>query len=163
MNEQEILESLRTVEFFHDIDEEHLKRVSAISRFVEFTAQQDIFHEDELAKDVYAIISGKVSLVICTPEAGCRQLMVAADGDLIGWSPVVGRHRLSDTAHTLAPTKAIAIDGPGILALSEQHPEFGFEFMKRVAQVLAERLSATRMQILDICGVRLPEVVLESD
>jgi hypothetical protein len=35
--------------------------------------------------------------------------------------------------------------------------------MHRAAQVLAQRLGATRLQLLDMTGQRLPEVVLESD
>ncbi len=111
----DIVKILRDVEFFHGITDEYLERVAAISKIVEFPGRHDIFREHETAKEVYIIIGGRVSLVICAPPFGCRQLMEVGDGELIGWSPLVGRARLSDTARTLTPTKAIAMDGERIL------------------------------------------------
>jgi CRP-like cAMP-binding protein len=159
----DIAQTLRGVEFFHDIAAEYLQRVAAISKIVEFPARHDIFREHEPAKDVFILISGRVSLVICAPTVGCRQLMEVSDGELIGWSPLVGRSRLSDTARTLTPTKAIAMDGDQILALCAKDPRFGFEFMHRAAQTLASRLSATRIQLLKMGGEHLPQVQMESD
>ena len=163
MSNQMILDALRRVEFFHGIADEHLERLVPISRLREFPSNEAIFLENEAAKDVYLILSGKVSLIICAPKVGCRQLMEVGAGELISWSPLVKRTRLSDTARTLTPTKAIALDGDEILELCASEPEFGFEFMRRSAQVLAQRLAATRLQLLEMSGGRLPEAHLESD
>lgn len=163
MSDKRVVELLSGADFLAGMAEEHVQKLAEISRLAEYPAHVDIFHEDERAKDVYVIISGRVSLVICTPKVGCRQLMQVGSGELIGWSPLVGRARLSDTAHTLEATTAIIIDGDRILALCAEHPEFGFEFIYRVAKVLAERLRATRMQLLDICGVSLPRYQTETD
>ena len=113
----DIVSALRGIEFFHNIPDEYLNRVATISRIVEFPGRHVIFREYESAKDVYFIISGRVSLVISAPPFGCRQLMEVTAGELIGWSPLVGRSLLSDTAQTLIPTEAIAVDGQRILAL----------------------------------------------
>lgn len=159
----DIASTLRGVEFFHDIADEYLNRVAAISRIVEFPGRHDIFREHEPAKDVYFIISGTVSLVICAPPFGCRQLMEVTSGELIGWSPLVGRQRLSDTAQTVTPTKAICVDGQKILALCAEDPRFGFEFMHRAAQTLASRLTATRLQLMKSSGHLFPQIQIESD
>ena len=136
----DIKDTLRGIEFFHDIDSQHLERVAAISKIVEFPAHFDIFREHDRADHVYFIVSGRVSLAVCAPRVGCRQLVEVGKGELIGWSPLVGRARLSDSARTLAVTKAIALDGNRILELCEKNPAFGFEFMRRAAQTLASRL-----------------------
>lgn len=164
MSEQTILDALQEVEFFRGISEEHLQRLVAISKFVEFPAEYDIFKEREPAKDIFVIVSGEISLVIHTPKTGHRQLSIISAGDLIGWSSLLPtRHRLYDTAHTITATKAISIAGEEMLQYCEQYPEFGFEFIKRAAGVLADRLSATRLQILEICGGRLPQAQIEAD
>lgn len=159
----DLISALRVVEFFEGFADEHLQRVAAISRQVEFPAHHTIFHEDERAKEVYVILSGRVSLVYCAPRVGCRQLMEVGPGELVGWSPLVGRARLSDSAQTLSPTTVIAMDGERILALCEENPRFGFEFMHRAAQTLASRVNATREQVFKLNGALLPEVQLESD
>ena len=157
------VETLRSSNFFVDLPEDQLNRLLSIAREVEFDAREAIFHEHDPAKDVYLIVSGKVSLAVCAPKVGCRQIMEVSDGDLIGWSPLLGRPRLSDTAHTLSPTKAIAFEGSQLLELCRENPEFGFEFMLRTAKVLAERLSATWIRLLDLYGPKLQNTVIESD
>lgn len=163
MSDPTIVETLRNVKFFHDITDDHLERLADIAKFVEFPARKEIFHEHDKAKDVFVIVSGQVSLVICEPKVGCRQLMEVGAGELVGWSPLVGRPRLSDTARTLTPTKALVIDGERALALCSEDTEFGFEFMHRTAMALAQRLSATRLQLLEMSGFQLPDVQIESD
>jgi CRP/FNR family transcriptional regulator, cyclic AMP receptor protein len=159
----ETLTPLREMEFFRGIAQEHLQRVAEISKVVDFPARHDIFHENEFATDIYFVIDGQVSLSVCTPHAGCRQLMEVGPGELIGWSPLIGRPLLSDTARTLTPTIAIAIDGQKILKICAEDPRFGFDFMQRAAQTLGTRLSALRLQLLQLGGPHLPRVQMESD
>ncbi len=163
MSEPAILDTLRGVEFFQEIADEHLHRVAEIARPVEFPANSEMFHEHDIAKDVYVIVSGQVSLVICQPKVGCRQLMQVGDGEFVGWSPLVGRAHLTDTAHTLTAVKALAFDAEALLAQCSADPKFGLEFMQRVAVALAQRLSATRLQLLKLSGMALPAIQIESD
>lgn len=163
MIDTSILETFRGLEFFRGIADTHLERLAAIANFVEFPAHTEMFREHEHAKNVYVIVSGRVSLVICQPKVGCRQLVEVGGGELIGWSPLVGRNRLSDTAWTLTPIKALSMEGAEVLELCEKNCDLGFQFMRRASQVLAERLSATRMQLFEMGGSQLPNVQIESD
>lgn len=163
MSVQTMSGQLQESGFFSDLPEEQLQHLAAIGREVEYRARAEIFHEHEPAKDVFLITSGKVALVICEAGLGCRQIMSVKEGDLIGWSPLLDRPRLSDTARTLTPVKAIAFDGGKLLELCKQNPKFGYQFMRRTAMVLSERLNAVRWQLVDVHGVNLPEVELESD
>jgi len=142
--------------FFRQIPEEHLAGVAEICRVVELPARTTIFEEYERAKDVYVILSGEVSLLICEPKDACRQIAVVGEGDLVGWSPLVGRPRLSDTAVTQTPVKALVFDGNELLEFCRANPAFGFEFMRQAASALAMRLSGTRLQLLQMCGNRFP-------
>lgn len=163
MSELTILETLRNIGFFHGIADEHLEQLAKIARLREFPANTNMFRENDSAKEMYLITSGRVSLIICEPSVGCRELMEVGDGELIGWSPLVSRPRMSDTARTLTRTKVVAFDGEQTLEFCRQDPRFGFEFMSRVAQVLAQRLSATRLKLLEMSGFQLPSIQFESD
>jgi CRP-like cAMP-binding protein len=163
MAETSNLEILRSLEFFHDIAARHLEQLAEILQVVEFPARKTIFQENDRAKEVYFIVSGEVSLVICAPQVSCRQIATVRTGELMGWSPLLSRRRLSDTARTLTPVRAVVFDGAQLLDFCRQHPDFGFEFMRRAAGVLSERLDATRMQLLDLGGVKLPEVAIDTD
>ena len=164
MNEHEnLLNALRRSSFFQNVVDKHLESLANISRIVEYPARTNIFKEFEEAKDVYIVLSGEVSLVSCEPEVGCRQLSSARTGELLGWSSLLERGRMSATAYTLIPTKVIVIDGHQLHELCQQQPDLGYEIMSRTAQALSERLDATRVQLLEMSGVHLPEVALESD
>lgn len=160
---EEITAALKDLEFFQDIGPEHLDQLAGQARIVDIAADQEIFHEQDTARDVFVIVSGQVSLIISLPKLGRRKLMDLGAGELIGLSPLVGRSRLWDTAIAASPTRAIAFNGARTLELCRNDPEFGFEFMHRVSRVMARRLGASREQFLEFCGYRLPEIQLESD
>ena len=103
----DIMNMLRGVEFFQGIADADLLKVAEISKVVEFPVRHDIFRENEPASDVYIVISGRVSLIICAPAVGCRQLMEVGDGELIGWSPLVGRVLCPTPRKPLLPRKPL--------------------------------------------------------
>lgn len=156
-------EKLRAASFFRGFSDEHLEKLAAISHEKSYNAHHAIFRENDPAKDVYFIVQGRVSLAICTPTLGCRRLMEAGAGEIIAWSPMLGRARLTDTATTSTPTEVIVFDGAALQKLCDEDHDLGYQFMRQTARVLAERLGATRAQLLNACGVELPEVVVETD
>lgn len=163
MNQTNLIEKLKTSKFFRGFEDDPLQRLSAICQFEEFPARSTVFEQYDLARKVYVILSGEISLAICEPDEVCKQIAVVHAGDLMGWSPLVGRTRLYDTARALTPVQALVFDGDSLMDFCAKNPVFGFRFMQRVACTLAERLSGTRLQLLEMSGVHLPEFPLESD
>ncbi|HEY4232146.1 MAG TPA: Crp/Fnr family transcriptional regulator [Lacipirellulaceae bacterium] len=161
--ETRVLDELRKSEFLRGIPDEQLTKLAAICRPVEFPARSTVFEQYGLAKNVYVIVSGEISLAICDPEESCRQIGVVHGGDLMGWSPLVGRMRLYDTARCVTAVRALEFEGSKLMDFCAANSPFGFEFMRRVACVLAERLSGARLQLLEISGMFLPEFPVESD
>jgi CRP-like cAMP-binding protein len=162
MAETDTLNLLRDHEFFKGLDERYLQLLAELCRFVTFPTHTTIFGEFERAKEAYFIVAGQIALAICD-ASGCRQIAVIGKGELLGWSPLIGRSRLFDTARTYSKVEALAFDGEELVAFCKANPEFGYEFIRRVAVVLGERLSATRVQLLELSGVHLPQFYVESD
>ena len=156
MTDSSTISSVQESLFFRQIPEKDLANLADICREVELPARTTIFEEYERAKDVYVLLSGEVSLLICEPKDACRQIAVVGEGDLVGFSPLVGRPRLSDTAVTLSPVRALVFDGSELLEFCRAHPTFGVEFMRLAASTLAMRLSGTRLQLIQMCGNRFP-------
>jgi CRP-like cAMP-binding protein len=156
-------EQLRTSSFFSDVSADDLKKLAELCRTVEIPAHKTIFEEYAPAREVYVIVSGEISLAICEPVVSCRQIAVVRAGELMGWSSLVGRARLYDTARTMTPVTALAFDGNELMKFCAANPSFGFTFMHLVACTLAERLSGTRLQLLELSGVNLPEFQMETD
>jgi CRP/FNR family cyclic AMP-dependent transcriptional regulator len=162
MSASETLPLLRELAFFDGLDERHLEALAQRCRVVEFPTKATIFEEFERAKDVYFVVNGQISIAICD-ASGCRQITMVGKGELLGWSPLIGRSRLFDTARTATNVKALAFDGEELLDYCRSNTDFGFEFVRRVASVLGDRLAATRIQLLELSGVHFPVVPLESD
>ncbi len=155
--------ALQKLELFVAADEDLLAILAEGSELIECSENGWIFREHDPAEFIYFVVSGKVSLVTCRPVVGCRQLTELGPGELLGWSPLAQRPRLSASAVATEPVTLLKIDLATITQLKDQSPEFYCEFLQRVIEIVAQRLSATRVQILDMCGVRLPEVQIESD
>lgn len=152
----DVIERLKKSRFFCDMKTEDLERLAEICREVELPQQTEIFEEYDLAKDVYVILSGEVALVICEPKDTCRQIAVVGEGDLVGWSALLGRTRLSDTASTISAVKALVFNGAELSKFCAENPSAGYEFMRKAASALALRLSGTRLQLLEMCGSHFP-------
>jgi len=158
MSEGTILERLRQIHFLADVEEERLKQIAAAAKIVEFPAGKVVFREGQTLADIYLILSGSVSLEICAPGIGCKRIMTISQGDLLGISPVLEQSHSTATARTTSPTEVIQLNASQILTMCEHDPRFGYEFMKRAALAITQRLSATRLQLIDIYGGQLPNV-----
>ena len=163
MATQSKLEKLRSSAFFQEFPPEYFEQLVNIGREIQLPAHTTVFKEYDRAKDVYVILSGEISLAICEKEDSCRLIGTLRQGDLMGWSALVGRARLYDTARTVTDVTALALDAQKLMEFCAANPKFGFKFMHRIACVLAERLSGTRLQLLELSGVHLPRFQLESD
>lgn len=152
MNPNEITQLLIEKSFLRGIDLKDLGRIVEISRSAEYSEGDLIFREGDAAKDLYVILSGIVSLEFCAAGVGCRQLMTLTIGDLLSWSSVLNRAKMTVTARAITPVQVLAIDGRQLLTACEHDAMFGFQFMQRVAEVMGQRLTAARMQLIDVYG-----------
>ena len=82
--------------------------------------------------------------------------MTLSDGDLLSWSAVLEQTRLTATVRAISPIHGVVIDGQALLQICEDDPAFGFAFMRRVALATVNRLTAARMQLLDVFGAQMP-------
>jgi hypothetical protein len=55
----------------------------------------------------------------------------------------------------------VEINVAQLLTMCNHDPQFGYELMHRTALALAKRLSATRIQLLNVYGDQLPVVAQE--
>lgn len=156
MTDEQLVDQLRQLRFLCDIDEEYLKQIAAVAKVVEFPVGKVIFREGEPLAHFYVLLCGSVSLEICAPGRGCRRIHTVTDGDLLGISPVLEQTRVTATARVLTPTTAVQLNAGQILTMCEHNPRFGYEFMRRVALATSIRLSATRLQLMDVFGTEPP-------
>jgi CRP-like cAMP-binding protein len=126
----------------------HIEKLKALAKEVHFSPDQVIFREGQENADFYLIVSGRVGLEM---SAGGRALRVQTltAGDELGWSALLMGSQKYFQARALGPVEALAFDGGELLQACKDDASFGYALMHRLLAVVAERLQATRLQVLD--------------
>jgi CRP/FNR family transcriptional regulator, cyclic AMP receptor protein len=158
VNKDSLIETLREIRFVHEIGPMHLEQIAKIAAVRDFNEGDIVFRQGETAQHVYMVVSGNVSLEICAAGTGCKQILSLGPGELVGWSSVLEQLSFTSRARAVAATRLVEINVTQLLAMCDQDPQFGYTLMRQVAIALAKRLTATRMQLLDVYGASLPVV-----
>jgi CRP-like cAMP-binding protein len=83
------------------------------------------------------------------------RIQTLGEGDEMGWSSLLGEGSgKTFQARSLEPVRAIAFDAARLRQVWSQDPAFGYEFIRRLLKVVAQRLQATRLQLLDLYAPR---------
>ena len=109
---------------------------------------------DGVADHCYLIAEGSVVISAHSPGSGRRSVQTIHAGDLLGWSWLFPPHRWAFDAVALTPTSAIVLSASKLRTAIDDDPPFGLEVVRRVGATVADRLNATRIQLLDLYGNR---------
>ena len=162
MTNQTLLNVLKGLQFFHDIHEKYLEQVASVAVLRDVEEPSLLFRWGDVATHVYFLVSGRVSLDICAAGIGCRRILTIGSGEPLAWSALLQQSRLTATARALTQTQLVVIDASQLLTICQHNPQLGFEIMRRTALALAARLSATRLQLLDVYGNQPPQTLGET-
>jgi len=136
--------------FFKGLERPYLQLLAECASRVRFDAGEVIFRESEPANLFYLIRRGKVAVETFSPNRGSIIIQTLGEGQVLGWSWLIAPYRRRFDARAVELTRAIALDGECIREKCERDYQFGYELMKRVAQLMDQRLQATRLQLLDV-------------
>lgn len=126
-----------------------VESLAQLARAVEFPAGAVIFREGDECTELYLVASGHVALDLASARQTLR-VETLGPGAELGWSSMLmGSHRYFQ-ARALEPVKALAFDAAALRALCDAEPALGYTLMRRLLEVVAERLQATRLQVLDM-------------
>jgi CRP-like cAMP-binding protein len=149
MPKETLLAVLKQHPFVEEFRPEHLEKLTSLAKEVEFARDQVIFHEGDDYHDFLLIVAGRVALEIEAPGHTLRVQTLSA-GDELGWSAILMGRGKHFQARALERVKALAFDGPALLAACRDDKAFGYALMYRMLGVVSERLQATRLQLLDM-------------
>jgi len=140
--------------FFVGLESYYSNLLTGCASNVRFDTGIYIFKEGEEANEFYLIRSGKVALEIFAPQRKPIILATLSQGEILGWSWLLPPYQWRFHAHAVEPVRAIALDGKCLRTKCEQNHDLGYEILKRFAQIMEQRLEATRLQLLDVYAVR---------
>jgi len=143
---------LRDHKFFAGLSPEYLALLAGCASTAVFPAGSYLFTEGELAESFYVIRDGKVALEVAAPGHAVLTVQTLGAGEVAGFSWLIQPHRWEFDGRALDRVRAIRVNGVCLRAKCDEDPRFGYELMRRFAQLTAARLQATRLQLLDVYG-----------
>jgi CRP-like cAMP-binding protein len=143
-----LTEAIARHPFFRGMQPEHLTRLASGAKFAEFKSGDVLFREKEPASQFFLIEQGKVVLEARESPQRATPVQTLGPGDVLGWSWLFPPFTWHFQARAAAPTKVLVLNGAHLLVTAEDEPAFGFELMKRVAQIVIQRLQVTRDRLL---------------
>lgn len=150
MDESAMMEALRSLDFTRDLEPAQLQRLAAIAHEAKFSAEHAIFREGDPGELVYVIQEGQVAIDIKVPGKSRVTILTVGSGELLGWSSLFPEGRKTAGARAMTPTRAIALNAALLREIMQSDHDLGCTLLWRVAAIIAGRLKATRLQLLDI-------------
>ena len=138
--------------FTKGLTPDEIESLAALAVMAKFSAGDVIFHADTEADAFYLVRSGLVALQVETGQAMPRTIQQIAEGSALGWSWLFPPYTWQFAAVAVTPVRTIAFDAARLREHFEANPTCGYHVMARVAEVMADRLHATRYQVLNLAG-----------
>ncbi|NOZ71428.1 MAG: cyclic nucleotide-binding domain-containing protein [Chloroflexi bacterium] len=150
MTPETVPKLLQELEFTRDLTPEQIEKLASLAFEVSFPENFTIFRERDAGELLYLIKSGQVALYVSVPGQGRKTILTLGPGQILGWSALFPTGRKTASARTVSPTEAIAFNAAQLRETMEEDRDLGYALLWRIADVIASRLRATRLQLLDI-------------
>ena len=129
---------------------EYRDRLMGHAREVSFRAGVRLFEEGRRADRFWIVRTGSVALDLQVPGHRAAVIESLGHGELIGWSWHYPPCLWHLGAETTTPVRAWEFDAEGVRALCAADAELGRMIAVWVGRVVAQRLHATRVRLLDL-------------
>jgi len=135
---------------FAGLDRSHLEFIAGCGSNEHGDAGRYLFREGEPAGRFYLIRKGTVAVEIAAPGRPPIVIETLHAGDVTGLAWLFEPHRSQFDVRVSEAAALTAFDGVCLRAKCEADHELGYQLMRRFAVLSAERLEATRLQLLDV-------------
>lgn len=141
--------ALRRQPLMREFTAPQFENLMRMAELVEFAPNEVIHREGDEADKLYLVVRGHVAVELAGRQEVLRVETVGPGGEF-GWSSMLqGAGRYFQT-RALDGVQALAFDACDLKQMCEEDPRFGYALMSRLLAVVAERLQATRLQIVDM-------------
>ncbi len=149
--QNELIEELKKIPWFGELNPEHLQKIAAISFLRPVKAGEILFKEGAKQDYMYVVLEGRIALDLYVPHHGKVIFYTTDKWEVFGWSGVtpVVRQRTAG-AMAVMDGLVVAIDALQLNDLCDQDHDLGYLFMRRMVNIVASRLMVTRLQLLDM-------------
>ncbi len=138
--------------FFAGLDEQLVRQLEGCAHNIHLRTNQHLFGEGETADRLFVLRKGRVALDVHVPGEGLVVVSTIDAGEVVGWSWFVPPYRWFFDARAVTDVSAVSIDAACLRDKCDADPALGYALMRQVAQVMYQRLQASRLRTLDMYG-----------
>jgi CRP-like cAMP-binding protein len=151
MTETSLAEILRANPWFARLDEPQFQKLVSIAQVISWPVGEIAVREGKKGDYLYLVLEGQVALDIHIPSRGHITILTVGPNEIFNWSSVLPVIKIATaTARITQPTKVVAFNSTRLQELCEEDHELGFHLYRRLTNVIAGRLTATRLQLIDM-------------
>jgi CRP/FNR family transcriptional regulator, cyclic AMP receptor protein len=143
---------VQQIELFRDLDPQHIRALAGCGRNVHYDAGTFAGRAGDKADHFWVIRQGRMALELMVPGRGSITVATMSDGDVVGFSWLLPPYQLRFDVFALTSTRALLFDGRCLRGKCASDRALGHELLKRFSGVLAARIDAMSLQLLDIYG-----------
>ena len=148
-------EELEAIDFLRKLGAQHLSTIARLAKLKELARGDVLFSEGQDSSEIYLVLSGEITLGVKESDGKTTAVYTAQPGELLGWSPMLGRHSMTATGRAATRCRLAVLDVRQVMETCETDPRFGLAFLREIALVLSDRLWATRRRLASVLGSRV--------
>lgn len=149
MSKQSIKDYLAGHEFFSSFSDDILNFLCNHADFYRIKKDLALFRQGEKADKFYVVRNGLMSIQMPAIMGPNLDIQTLGNDQVLGWSWLISPYRWTFQAVARQDTELLMFDGAAILAKCEQDPKFGYEMMKKFAELMSVRLDAARRKLME--------------
>ncbi len=138
---------LRVHPFLRGIDARGLDDLATCAELVTFAAGESVITVGETAERFFLVRTGMIAVEVPTDPHNERTIQRLYEGDALGWSWLFEPYEWQFDAHARTKVQAIVFSADCLQEVFARNHELGYEFILRMARIIADRLNAARHQI----------------
>lgn len=142
------IESIQAYRLLTELDPPQLRKLLLLAVDQQFEPGQMIFRSGEKSRFLHLIVSGDVILEEDTGEKAVP-VYTLHSGDAMGWSALTTDAVTHFQARALSPVTTVAFPSSDLRAACDSDPAMGYALLKRLLELVTERLDATRMKLAE--------------
>jgi CRP-like cAMP-binding protein len=136
--------------FFEGFDAEALDVLAGCAANERFEAGTYIFKDTEPADKFYILRHGDVAIEMQLPGRERLVLQTVHNDEILGWSWMVPPYEWAFDARAISLVRAITFDAACLRGKCDSNHELGYRLMQKIMPVMANRLAAARLQMVDM-------------
>ncbi len=133
--------------FIKDLTADEYDLLARLFKPFDATARTMIIQQGEPAAYLFLILSGHVVLRYKPYDGPRITLTHLHEGDIFGWSAVVGHDVYTSDAISTTPVRTLRLRGGDLKQLCVQHPIEGSQILEKLAKAVSPRWVHARKQI----------------